>query len=184
MCCTLAFQSSSIRCNWTSCFACSITCHSDIRGSENYELHIGVIHSSTIFSPFCILVPLPFQSQTNVERVRLHLMYEYSVCNPHRSTSICLIRSLSILLHPYLTPLDPTPSLQLPYSALVLICTPCQPSLSINSFNTALTNRCCFNIPNPRNFSLTISIPYILPHPPLISCTSSSLGSSSSHSIS
>lgn len=58
--------------------------------------------------------------------------------------------------------------------ALVLSCTPCHPLIS--SPSTSLTNLCCFNILSPLNRSLTTSIPYILPQPPLISCTSSFVG--------
>lgn len=56
----------------------------------------------------------------------------------------------------------------------VLSCTPCQPF--IMSPRTALTIRCCFSILAPRNFSELMSIPYMEPHPPDISCTTSSTG--------
>lgn len=77
---------------------------------------------------------------------------------------------------PYLLSALPLSSI-LNQGTLVLNCTPCHPLIS--SPNTLLTSLCCFNIFNPLNFSLTTSIPYILPHPPLISCTCSFVGLSS-----
>lgn len=65
---------------------------------------------------------------------------------------------------------------------LVLSWTPC------HSFNrsprAALTKRCCLSMLRPRNFSDPISMPYIDPQPPEISCTMSSVGANSAESMS
>ena len=79
------------------------------------------------------------------------------------------------------TPLPPFPSSppqnpnQPPnYGTFVLICTPCQPPISLCS--TLFTNLCCASMPRPRNRSLDTSIAYMLPHPPETSRTTSSAG--------
>jgi len=64
------------------------------------------------------------------------------------------------------------------HSALVLSCTPCHPLIS--SARTSLTNRCCRIIGRPWNFLDAISIAYIDPQPPDISCTSSRDGPNAS----
>ena len=65
---------------------------------------------------------------------------------------------------------------------LVLSWTPC------HSFNrsprAALTKRCCLSMFRPRNFSDPISMPYMDPQPPEISCTMSSVGANSAASMS
>lgn len=60
------------------------------------------------------------------------------------------------------------------HGTLVLSCTPCH--VFIKSPRTALTIRCCLSMVAPRNFSELISIPYIDPQPPDMSCTTSSTG--------
>lgn len=61
-----------------------------------------------------------------------------------------------------------------PHGTLVFNWHPCQPFN--RSPSTALTILCCFSMFAPRNFSDDISIPYIEPQPPDISCTTSSTG--------
>lgn len=53
--------------------------------------------------------------------------------------------------------------------ALVLSCTPCH--FLISSPSTEFTSLCCFITGNPLNCSDTMSRAYMLPHPPLMSCT-------------
>ncbi|KAK4083776.1 uncharacterized protein Triagg1_1438 [Trichoderma aggressivum f. europaeum] len=57
---------------------------------------------------------------------------------------------------------------------LVRICTPCH-SLT-RSPKAAFTILCCFNIFNPLNTGEVMSIAYMLPQPPDMSCTSSDVG--------
>jgi hypothetical protein len=57
----------------------------------------------------------------------------------------------------------------LSHGTLVFSCTPCHPLIS--SPKTSFTSLCCFNMFRPRNFSLTMSMPYMEPQPPEMSWT-------------